>query len=280
MFFAMDACEPADAAQQLISRIKHADPNLQWFALLDTAFDYEHAASLNLDTAISLFHALHLQILADVAPVLISLATADDAQLFAQLQALFQHSNARPMLSFVAIHGSVHELVKAWTHLHLVKTSDGESYLLRLADTRIQPALAQALSAAHWAAITAPLAVWISMDRFGQLYSLPATDAVPKVPANLSDQCLAGLLDLAQPDQIWDYLGREEPELLPSQNRGQTQQNWLRVCQYAQAQQFDFGQLIAVCRDVLQCGAGILSQAQLSEFAAPYQLTELDADAL
>ena len=145
MLFAMDVCDETALTSQLISQIKNSAAHWQWYALIDTAFDYQRSQRLGLEGAVSLFTPLSLQILAEVAPVLMPLNRQGD--LTVQLSNLLAHCSARPMLSFIALETPVEHLVHAWRNVHLVKTSDDEQYLLRLADTRVQPTLAQALSA-------------------------------------------------------------------------------------------------------------------------------------
>jgi hypothetical protein len=272
--FAIDACDSGALTQQLITQIKHADASWQWYALLDTAFDHQHPERLPLDNAINLFTPLHLQILEEVAPVLIPLQQDQQDYLADQLHRLFEHCSARPMLSFIALATPPDQLVKSWSKVHLVKTSDDEQYLLRLADTRVQPALAQALDAEHWAAIRAPLAEWLSIDRFGALIKLPTADEAAKLPKQLSDDTLNALLDLAQADAIWDYLLRDEPEPLLAAPRAKTAQNWQLIANYAKANDLDFGLLVALCRDALPHCHTAIAPAQIEALAARYQQLE------
>ena len=274
--FAIDACDSGALTQQLITQIKHADASWQWYALLDTAFDHQHAERLPLDNAINLFTPLHLQILEEVALVLIPLQQDQQDNLTDQLHRLFEHCSARPMLSFIALATPPDQLVKSWSKVHLVKTSDDEQYLLRLADTRVQPALAQALDAEHWAAIHSPLAAWLSIDRFGSLINLPNLDAEPKLPKQLSDETLNALLDLAQADAIWDYLLRDDPKPLLATPRAQTAQNWQLISNYAKANDLDFGLLVALCRDALAHGHTAITRAQIEAMAAAYQSDEAE----
>ncbi len=139
-----------------------------------------------------------------------------------QLSNLLAHCSARPMLSFIALETPVEHLVHAWRNVHLVKTSDDEQYLLRLADT------------------------------------------------------LNDLLDLAQADAIWDYLLHDEPSLLLAISRAQTAHNWQLISQYAKAQGFDYGLLIAMCRDAIAQSDAPMTAAQISALALPYQQDELE----
>lgn len=271
--FAIDPYDKIALTQQLFAHIQRSPAEWQWYALVDTAFD--HPKPNSFENAINLFSPLHLQILESVAPIIIPLH--QDDRIGTQLAQLFAHCNHRPMLSFIALESPAEELVKAWRHAHLVKTSDDEQYLLRLADTRVQPALAQALEAQHWAAIRAPLAEWLSIDRFGLLIKLPAADEAAKLPKQLGDEALNALLDLAQADAIWDYLLRDDPEPLLAAPRAQTAQNWQVIANYAKANNLDFGLLVALCRDALVHSHSAITEAQIEAMAAKYQSDEVES---
>jgi len=229
MYFAMDKGDVSHLAQELTEQLNTSQMDLNWYALLDSGFDHGRRKVRLTSATWPLYFQHEWGELREVSPLLITLPASDPAT----LQRLLQHGQGRPMLSFVASLLDAEALRAAWQRCLSMATTDGQSYVLRFADTRITAALPQALSPDSWQRLSAPLEQWLIVDRSGRLQALPvsslgldADEADEEEDWELSDKELAALLQAAQADNLADKLHDDFSELLPES--GAMLHSWLQ----------------------------------------------------
>lgn len=113
-------------------------------------------------------------------------------------------------------------------HLGLCMASeldDGRRILLRFADARTLPAIAEHLTAPQRAALFAPVARWWYLDRQEQVreLALPEGEAADTAtpPLVLSERQLAALMEAAEPDVVLQLLAQMSPEALAAMERAE-----------------------------------------------------------
>lgn len=214
-YFAITPCNPSELRFVLADLMAKTDSDLRWLALVDTAFDYEKVA-LRLAGAneTSIYFNGRLEALADVSPKFFELSAANGEPLRKQLGRLLRHCSGRPMLSFICCKLSASDLRERWQNLLEVETADGESYVLRFADTRVLPAVAE--QEVIWSRLSADIDKWWVIGRDGKLAELPKTEAPSSdnTPIKIGHDVLSALLDAGQVDAMADYLREHFPELL------------------------------------------------------------------
>jgi hypothetical protein len=216
MFFAIDPCDLDTERARLLEFVTKS-PALNWFALLDSAFDYKSTTKWSTPGAITIYRQLDVEKLSAASPLLIALDTQNTAHLAEQFDALLEHCNGRPMLSFIASTGDAESILKKWDRLHYVRTEDDQRFLLRFADTRSLESLPYCLTTNHWAALFEPLSDWIAPDRAGKFRALPKPQraAKPEAPEQLSNDTLGRLIRENRPDALISLWEKKRPELLP-----------------------------------------------------------------
>jgi hypothetical protein len=239
-FFAQDKMNVAGVIDELNAH-RNAHPEWHWAALVDGAFDYPEAEQTPYAAeAINCYLSDAFEGLEVAAPWLYPLPSTTEDK--ASLRKLLQHCNGRPMLSFVASRGPLMELKEAWAPLHWLNTTDDQRMLLRLADTRTLPELPRVLTARQWAALTAPLAQWLTIDREGHLKSCPlAPEGVfAETQIQLAQTQLDALLQAAEPDAVIDVLVDSMREALPaSQKKSQLHRLVEASCALARSYQVE-----------------------------------------
>lgn len=142
MYFAVDRSQIDKIMQVLVEKITL---HQQWYALLDSAFDYEKSALPMPINCVRIYQSEELESLTEVSPLLIYLNTADLPVLEQQLQRLLRHCSARPMLSFIQADISADDLSQYWQKYLWVETQENDRFLLRFADTRTLAAFGEAV---------------------------------------------------------------------------------------------------------------------------------------
>lgn len=254
MYFAVDSFE-ADALLQslttLVESNQLAPPKSEplWFALVDGAFDHGLRTLSWRTEKVQIYDSgTNLAALMEVSPYFVALPAPDQTDFADQLRRLLQHCKGRPMLSFLSSESAAQTLRTQWQSCLMLPTAgDDEPYLLRLADTRVLPALASLPDKALWQALTHTIDQWWFIDRTGDLQALPV-EATEKsistrrggtLPLELSHKNLLHLLSYGQADSVVDAIAEQLPELLPERHRAQFHEHVARACALAERQQVE-----------------------------------------
>lgn len=248
MYFANDYLGTLELLDHALS-IMAERPALNWIAVVDKAFDYQLPALRWQSESVCLYDNDLMEQFVEVSPVLLPLPANEPARLRKALIALFAHCEGRPMLSLIASEQSAMEIAEAWRPFQKVKTDDEQSFLLRLADTRVLPALVAALPPVSWHGLTHKLAVWYIINRKGEFepIALAAKDADIPDEITLDAEAVAMMLDMGQPDAVIAALHEQFPELLPDKDKADFYQRIAATCSLAKQHQIDaFPELVAL----------------------------------
>jgi len=217
------ALNPAsqEAAEQIVRTIR-AKQHLDWFALLDTAFDHEKPGFPLPQEAVNCFEGnVFLDDMKHVAPVLIPVPHALAPE---RIPLLIEHRGNRPMLSFIGAEKGVSagEIAKQWKSLHFIYPEDGERYMLRFADTRTLPNLPRFLSVLQWQAFHQNIAEWHIIGRQGKPEEilLEKTDKRPPFKLSLTEKQFAKMVELDEPDVALSSINRAELDIIPENMTG------------------------------------------------------------
>lgn len=224
-YFALDPVDSAKVAQELATRIQADTAPGVWLALFDEAFDYNSKKLSWPGARYPLYHQGRLAPLATVSPSLLELNPAHHATALQwPLARMLQHCAGKPMLGFVKTTVSAEVLRTHWQGCLQPHTEDGQSLLLRFADTRVSAALPAALAPASWLRLTAPVTQWLVPDRSGVLQSLPLADT--NTPADssidaatdwtLTDAEYSALLGAGEADALVQAVHEQWPDALPT----------------------------------------------------------------
>jgi len=222
MFFATNpplATLPVQIAQEF-QQLCDASPSvaLRLFALVDGAFDEEffRMRSPRLFPRRSLYEGTALQGLGTAVPYLLTAPEDGEARL-AWLSRLFVDCGAKPMLSILASVLDTDELVRHMRPFLIAMTPDTVEWPVRWGDTRVLPALLEALTEPECGQLLAPMARWWWPGRDGALLSwqgeatAPAPAGFDKMP--LSDEVFAKLVDKSEADGVLANLYDSQPDL-------------------------------------------------------------------
>lgn len=190
-------------------------PDGHWYALLDRAFDYGGKPFSGAQVSdYPVYRTGRLQALQIVSPCLIELPTNAQTQLHKLLGRLAVHCRGRPMLSFIQSELSGDELVEAWQDLLEVETADGQTFLLRFADTRVLADLCECVKPL-WCRLSHAVTAWWIIDRQGNLVALPVQKGKCEPGMfSIDDSNLVCLLAAGLPDALADRLNEHFPDLL------------------------------------------------------------------
>ncbi|QNA90180.1 DUF4123 domain-containing protein [Massilia sp. Dwa41.01b] len=190
-------------------------PQLNWAALIDTAFDYgQHTTGLNFRPAINCYDFPELEGLKAAAPCLYALSSGDDLR--AKITGLIRHCQGRPMLSFIGATESLDEINTRWRAMHMVSVIDAHEMLLRFADTRVLSYLPHVLTPYQWATFCGPVSVWMYFDRSGR----SVTCDIPELhygqeKASIKKEQLEEFLDASHPDALMNLIAESMCDILP-----------------------------------------------------------------
>ena len=227
MFFALNPPHhtlPTQIAQEFAAlcndlRITQPHTSLRLYALVDGVFD-ENFFNTRYPRTLpprSLYADTALQALGLAAP---HLQAAPDAmhELQHWLAHLFSRVNGKPMLSLIASPLSVNELAHHMRPYLIAMTSDTLEWPIRWGDTRVLPALLEALPASQRNHFLSPVRRWWSAGRDGDLlrWDGPAVSPNPasfdKLP--LGDEIFAVLVDASEADSVLANVYDSQPDLL------------------------------------------------------------------
>lgn len=218
-YFAVSSWKPATLLTQIAGIVEAFEVSQSCYALLDLAFDHGGKTMTLPDSMVyPIYHQGRLEALSQASPALFELNIRDTRILEKQLARLLHHCNGRPMLSFLATPLDAETLRERWQGCLEVGTSDGTSYLLRFADTRLLPVLT-ALDEI-WRRLSAPVAAWWIIGRDGQLaeLKLPEAPIADDEPPSLDDGDYFALLRAGAADALAGQLYEHFPDLMEGRN--------------------------------------------------------------
>lgn len=235
MYFASDAPYAATVSTALIEKIR-AQPEHNWLALVDGAFDHGRPGPSLPNECYPLYDCDGLSDLLAASPFLIVLTAHDKAQLKMELDTLVRHRKERPMLSFIGTSASASSVNENFRLFANAMADDNQAFLLRFADTRVLPGLPNALRQAYWDGMTCLLSDWILIGRDGTPEVLPlnANRAPFKGEFQLSPAEFARLVSNSEPDAVLDAIAESNPEALPEGSRAALYDKVVASCSFAE----------------------------------------------
>jgi hypothetical protein len=194
-----------------------------WYALIDTAFDYKKRAFPLPAGSTPVYQGISLEDLQPVSPALVPIPI-DRKDTLHCIHELLAHCSGRPMLSFLATSPNItaEQLISHWQPLHRVRTPDGQKLLLRFADTRTLSHLPRTLTPEQWAAWHRDINEWFHINRRGDLERLPPpkSGAKPVNEIRLGEDQFARMLEATDTDAILDFIRDNQPEAIPEHLNG------------------------------------------------------------
>lgn len=199
-----------------------SDQNLSLYALVDCAFDYlqphtKHSTWKN--QAIALYENSQFEGLINASPNL--LLFPKDAESRRQLiRSISSASSGKPMISFIASSLPLNALADTFKPFLELCTDDEQGFILRIADTRILPALDSILSKEMIAGWRKGISYWWLPSREGVLTALPKyymedKNFDPKQRTlTLQKKPFNSLIDAGENDAILDAIFDQNPDLL------------------------------------------------------------------
>lgn len=248
MFFASDPCNTAAVCTALIEKIR-MQPERQWFALVDGAFDYGRAGLSLPNERHVLYDCDGMADLLAASPFLLVLTAHDEDLLKRELAILIRHRKERPMLSFVGSSAPVSTVNENFRLFANAVTEDEQEFLLRFADTRVLPGLTAALRQTYWDGMTCVLSDWIYIGREGKVQALPlgSTPTPLKGRFQLSAAEFGMLVANSEPDAIIDAIAESNPEALPDIPRAAIYDRVAASCSFAEKHKVEaFPDLVAL----------------------------------
>lgn len=215
-----DETNVVEAANRMYTHVRNR-PELEWYALVDTVFDYpdgkfvgEFVDAINCYTGDSKLDAL-----ATAAPCLVPLP--DDDGLMHRLTSLLRHCSARPMLSFFASEAGSANILENWRAFYMAQLDDGQEMLLRFADTRVLPNLQHVLTSDQWGALCSEIRCWHYVGRNGGVMECAVSNALDcaRGQLHLSSHQVDQLVELSYPDILLGRIVESLPEAIPSSTR-------------------------------------------------------------
>ena len=270
-YYAVDRHSVASVVDDLLNQFRSSAGSSYAFALMDLAFDHGCKAFVWASAYTRLYATEPLAQLAAISPALIELCAHDENVLSRQLGRLLRHANGRPMLSFLQTDLTANALIAYWQPFLSADMEDGESYLLRWADTRVVPVLARHLHSNNWALVTKPLGSWVFINRSGRLEQLPMSctfqsEAQPLQRIVLSTEELDQLLKAGEPDAVIQALYETLPCLLPESQRMEFYEHVAECCELAARHGIDaFPDVVALAAASCLSGRGGVADPRWEE---------------
>ena len=211
-----DETDVVEAVGRVCALIRNR-PQLGWYALADTVFDYPDGNFFNEYTDVINCYVGHpqLEALASAAPCLVPLR--DDDALVHRLTSLFRHCSARPMLSIFASEASSAKILERWRAFYMARLDDGQEMLLRFADTRVLPNLKHVLAVEQWGALCSDIRHWIYVNRTGKIAECavlgPTGYCLDQL--QLSSRQIDNLVKLSYPDILMRRIIEALPDAIP-----------------------------------------------------------------
>ncbi len=233
MYFAVDPCNPVLVTDAIMAAIDKR-PELNWFALVDGAFDAEEKSTPEFTQKFCLYDSDALHELMAVSPYLVELPAMDTILLRTMLMKLARHRRNRPMLSFVASAHCGQDLAERWKKLVNIRGTDQTEFILRFADTRILENLPDCPQGRLWQALSANIEEWLYPDRAGTVVPLmPGRSTEECTGIMLTDEEFGFLVEAGTPDHVVSIVERDYPELLPEKEHSRFHQYIMQICKFA-----------------------------------------------
>ncbi|GGB93568.1 DUF4123 domain-containing protein [Pseudoduganella buxea] len=218
MYFAVDPCNPVLVTDAIMAAIDKR-PELNWFALMDGAFDADEKSTPEFAQKYCLYDSDALHELMAVSPYLVELPAMNAISLRTMLMKLARHRRNRPMLSFIASAHSGQDIAGRWKKLVNIRGTDQTEFILRFADTRILESVPGCPQGRLWQVLSATIEEWNYPDRAGEVVFLkPARTAEECSEIVLTDEEFGFLVEAGTPDHVISIIERDYPELLPEKD--------------------------------------------------------------
>lgn len=291
-YYAVSRADIPQLLEDVLAEIGAGGSSGNWLALIDSAFDDERRPIPWPTEAVPVYYQDKLRAFQSVAPVLLELTIGDENALRGEVLRLLRHCQGRPMLSFLHTELEALALRKSWQNALEIETEDGESFLLRFADTRTTPAIARSLPSSAWRRLSSNIGRWLYVDRVGKLQTLlpsPAQSTAEdetKSAIRITDKALGELLESGQPDALANTLHEHFPDLLSATDGASTHQRLADVCGLAARNGIEsFPDLTAIAVAVYATDGKLLADNQFTAWLArrdypPGGLTDALADYL
>lgn len=222
MYFAVDELPPAFMADVLeafrLARVSNA--NLCLYALIDASFDYVRPSPGRKawkETAVSLYEGTALDALSEEAPHLFAFSD-EPAAARVQMHSLLTRASGMPMISFIASELDLDALAQTFKAFLEIDTADGQSFLLRFADTRVLPVLDSVLRDECGDLWRKGVAHWWLPGRDGNLETMPvhhwSGDHRAENSFVLSQKAFNRVVSDGDADAILDVISDQNPEVL------------------------------------------------------------------
>lgn len=207
----------AELTQQLQQQVA-AQPALRVYALVDHLFRADTPGQQALGVQRWPYRNL-LDHLAGAKTaqslLLLALPAASDA-LHEAVAQLCRACTGRPMLSFITSRATLDELSgHLRAHAEVRLAPDGEEYVLRLGDTRVQPPYLACLDKAQRQRLLAPICFWLRIERNASVSIIPGDDQPERLASQmpvLLPQQWAALIDATWADDVLFQLRADAPE--------------------------------------------------------------------
>ena len=274
-YYAVNPFDVATLQAQLQVAIRQNNDAGHWLALVDAAFDHGARTLPWSATVWPVYHQGKLALMQSVSPALLALPTDDDAGLEKAISRLLRHCRGRPMLSFLYSTKHPQALCESWQSVLEIETESGQPFVLRFADTRTTPAIAAALASNAWVRLSHGIEQWLCIDREGGLQALPLTEPHEQPPSaggpqetiRISNEELAQLLKLGQPDALADALQEHFPELLVPGQGALTHQRLRAACELAEKSGIEaFPDLMALAVAICSTDGQLLEGADFEKW--------------
>lgn len=211
-----DETHVVEVANHLSTLIRNR-PEFEWYALVDTVFDYPDGKFVNewIDAINCYTGDSRLDALAPAAPCLVRLH--DNEGLAYRLTSLLKHCSARPMLSFIASSAGYATLIEHWRAFHVAQSDDGQDMLLRLADTRVLPNFQHVLTNDQWGQFCWGIRHWYYIGRNGEIVEYVVSNHLDRAfgQLQLSNHQVDMLIKLSYPDILMMRIVESMPEAIP-----------------------------------------------------------------
>lgn len=150
-----------------------------------------------------------------VSPVVIDIARAIECGRVSEMMELMNAVH-KLCVSFIETELSLEDLLSHLRQFIHVRTDEGKELTLRFADGAVLPALAAAMTAEQWSALTFPVTTWKVHGRDGLVRPLPrpTSSTLAKCPLTMSADQIVALKNAMAVDQMLVNLRQMRPRLV------------------------------------------------------------------
>jgi len=222
MYFATNPWPPGMTERMLATLKQSCDQATNpgyTYVLLDAGFDQALPTAFPWRRHIerTLYDDTPLTGLKAVAPLLLSLPSAPEKQ-FTWFNELAESCTGKPMLSLIHSATPAPALATHFRPYLRARTEDSLEWPVRWADTRVLPALLAAMTPRERTHLLAPLHIWVTVDRQGEMMQWPGQGNPHPEPVDfdcwpLDDARFSRLLDAAEADAVIGSLHDTQPDL-------------------------------------------------------------------